>query len=91
MAALEKIVADLESGSLSLSDAIQQYEQGVKLLKQCHGTLDQVQRKIELLTRVDKEGQATTVPFDGDGTPADKPVRGKSESVEDVDESGRLF
>ena len=95
LAELEGIVGELESGDLPLSDSIQKYELGVKLLKQCHVSLDQVQRRIELLKQVDKEGQAATVPFDGDGTPADGPARGKAETAdnqaEDVDDSGRVF
>ena len=32
---LEGIVADLETGNLPLTESIQRYEEGVKLLKQC--------------------------------------------------------
>ena len=36
---LEKIVAELESGKLGLSDALARYEQGVKHLKDCQQLL----------------------------------------------------
>ena len=91
LAALEKIVGELEAGNLPLTESIERYEKGVKLLKQCHTALDQVQRKIELLTQVSQQGEETTVPFDAEETPADRPARGKPESAADIDDSGRLF
>ena len=91
LAELENVVAELEAGQLSLTDSIQRYEKGVKLLKHCHESLNQVQRKIERLTGVDQDGNETTEPFDAEQTPADQPARGKPETGADMDESGRLF
>ncbi len=88
---LEEIVVDLEAGNLPLTEAIQRYEEGVKLLKQCHASLDQVQRKIELLTQVNAAGGETTAAFDAEETPQDRPARGKADSAAEVDEDGRLF
>ena len=48
---LEKIVAELESGKLGLSDALARYEEGVKHLKGCQQLLEMAERKIELLER----------------------------------------
>ncbi|MEX0612007.1 MAG: exodeoxyribonuclease VII small subunit, partial [Pirellulales bacterium] len=45
---LEKIVAELESGKLGLSDALARYEQGVKHLKACQQLLEHAERKVEL-------------------------------------------
>jgi exodeoxyribonuclease VII small subunit len=61
---LEAIVAELESGKLGLSDALARYEQGVKHLKSCHDLLERVERKIELLSGMDAEGNPITEPFD---------------------------
>jgi len=64
IAALEKIVHELEEGQLGLDQAVGRYEAGVKLLKQCHGLLAQAERRIELLTGVDAQGQPVVEPFD---------------------------
>jgi exodeoxyribonuclease VII small subunit len=61
---LEAIVAELEGGKLGLSDALARYEQGVKHLKSCHQWLKQAERKIELLSGVDAQGNPITEAFD---------------------------
>jgi exodeoxyribonuclease VII small subunit len=61
---LESIVAELESGKLGLSEALARYEQGVQHLKACHTILERVERKIELLSGMDAEGNPITRPFD---------------------------
>ena len=48
---LEKIVEDLESGNISLEDALKKYEEGVKLSRLCHQHLSQAEKKIQVLTR----------------------------------------
>lgn len=60
---LEKIVAELESGKLGLSDALERYEEGVKHLKGCQQMLESAERKIELLSGVDAEGNPITQQF----------------------------
>ncbi len=104
---LEKIVAELESGKLGLSDALARYEEGVKHLKGCQQLLELAERKIELLSGVDAEGNPITTPFEeGDvesleGKAASRGTRrtsvAKSTSVKitmrdnDIDELPRLF
>ena len=61
---LEKIVAELESGKLGLSDALARYEEGVKHLKGCQQLLEMAERKIELLSGVDADGNPITEPFE---------------------------
>ena len=61
---LEKIVADLESGKLGLSEALARYEQGVKHLKSCQELLERAERKIELLSGIDADGNPVTQPFE---------------------------
>lgn len=48
---LEKIVAKMEAGTLSLDDSLAQYEQGVKLIRQCNSKLDSCEKKIELINK----------------------------------------
>jgi exodeoxyribonuclease VII small subunit len=64
LAELESIVSELESGKLGLSDALARYEEGVKHLKSCHHLLGRVERKIEILSGMDAEGNAITEPFE---------------------------
>ncbi len=64
---LEEIVANLEEGQLGLSQSLEQYEHGIKHLKQCYRLLEQAERKIELLTGVGEQGQPVTEPFDEAG------------------------
>ncbi len=53
---LEQLVSQIDSGELSLEDAIGAFERGVALVKSLNHKLDEVQRKVELLTR-NAEGQ----------------------------------
>jgi exodeoxyribonuclease VII small subunit len=104
---LEKIVAELEGGKLGLSDALARYEEGIRHLKGCQQLLESAERKIELLSGVNAEGNPITTPFDeGDvesieGKAASRGARrtsaSKSTSVKitmrdnDIDEPPRLF
>lgn len=65
---LHGVVEQLEEGQLSLSDSLEQYEQGVKHLKNCHASLKDAQRRIELLVRVDEDGNLVTQDFDDSAT-----------------------
>ena len=63
MERLEKIVAELESGELSLEDSIARYEEGMKLQRRLTEVLNQAEKRIERL--VEKEGGApTTAPME---------------------------
>ncbi len=48
---LENIVEALESGELSLEDAIKRYEEAVGLVGVCQAKLSDAEKKIEVLTR----------------------------------------
>lgn len=50
MAKLEKLVEDLEEGELTLEEAVDHYQKGVKLHKELAGHLERMERKIEVLT-----------------------------------------
>lgn len=60
---LEAIVAELEDGGLALEPAIERYQEGIELLRQCHGVLKGFQKQVEELTR---DAEDALRPFDGD-------------------------
>ena len=60
MAELESIVEQLESGELSLEDAMKAYEKGVAVAKTLETLLGDARRKVEILT---KEGEE---PFEAE-------------------------
>ena len=64
LAGLEDVIRDLEDGQLELTQSLNRYEEGVRLLKYCHVALNMAERKILLLTGVDNEGKPITEPFD---------------------------
>jgi exodeoxyribonuclease VII small subunit len=47
---LEAITASIEQGDIGLEASLSQYEQGIKLIKQCHDTLLRVEQRIEELS-----------------------------------------
>jgi len=65
---LDEIVRLLEEGELGLDDAMRHYEEGVKLLRQSYELLQRAERKIELLSGFDAEGNPVTQPFDDTAT-----------------------
>jgi exodeoxyribonuclease VII small subunit len=50
LAALEAVAAELEAGELPLERAIERYQHGIALLKQCQQELDAYKRKVEELS-----------------------------------------
>jgi len=79
LASLEQIVRELEEGRCGLAESLARYEEGVKLLKQCHLQLQQAERRIEVLTGVDAAGNPVTQPFDDESTLA-RQAEGKPRS-----------
>ena len=63
---LEHIVHQLEEGEIGLAEALDHYEKGIGLLKQCYGLLQRAERRIELLSGVDAAGNPITEPFTDD-------------------------
>ena len=59
---LETIVSQIDSGELTLEESIGAFERGVMLVKALNGKLDEVERKVELLTR-SAGGALRTAPF----------------------------
>jgi len=68
LARLEAIVGELEQGGIGLEPAIERYQEGIQLLKECHGALDTYRRRVEELTR---EAETAMRPFEADPDVAD--------------------
>lgn len=64
MQQLEEVTRKLEDGDLGLGESLEYYEQGIGLLKKCHGILREAEQKISLLTEIQEDGNAVTEPFD---------------------------
>ena len=94
LAALEKIVAELEGGDLGLAESIEKYEQAAQYLQTCQTQLDRAERKIEIVSGVDAAGNPITEPL-GDApneTRAGRRTSSKGRSSKaDIDDAGRLF
>ena len=65
---LEAIVHQLEDGEIGLDESLEQYEAGVGLLRQAYDLLGRAERRIELLSGVDAEGNPIVEPFDDRAT-----------------------
>ena len=59
---LEKIVTQMENGELGLEDSLNQFEQGIKLAKNCQDTLTNAEQRVEQL--IEKNGLLQTIPFE---------------------------
>lgn len=74
LGALEAIVTDIDSGELSLEEAISAFERGVGLVRSLNQRLDEAERRVELLMR-GAGGGLKSVPFDSaSGTGLDEPA-----------------
>ncbi|MCL2589471.1 MAG: exodeoxyribonuclease VII small subunit [Betaproteobacteria bacterium] len=69
---LETIVRQMETGTLPLEQALEQYRRGIVLLRHCQDRLDAAEQQIRVL-----EG-GTPVPFRTDDSGADEGVRQSS-------------
>ena len=61
---LEALVVRLEGGELSLEQALEEFERGVKLTRLCQSALKEAEQKVEILLK--KTDTADAVPFAGD-------------------------
>jgi len=60
---LEAIVAKLETGSLLLEEALQAFEEGVRLARICSKRLEEGEKKISILLR-SENGELVETPFE---------------------------
>ena len=94
---LEQIVQALETGGLSLDDALKRFEEGVKLARRCEKALTEAERKIEILTK-NAEGDLVAEPLEEAGaengeTPsaAPKPPRANEDNPKKKEGGELLF
>ena len=50
---LETIVRALESGAIALDDSLENFENGIKLIRRCNFLLDNAEKKVKKLTRAE--------------------------------------
>jgi len=59
---LETIVQQMENGELGLEESLKQFEQGIKLAKNCQNALSSAELKVNQL--IEKNGLQQTIAFD---------------------------
>lgn len=69
MLELEQIVEQLETGRLTLDDALGRYEAALARIRRCHMLLSTAEQKVSQLLSVDENGLARTTPFEADLAP----------------------
>lgn len=60
---LVECVNRLESGQISLDDALGAYQNGIAMVQNCRTILGQAQARVEKLTSIDNDGRAQTQPI----------------------------
>ncbi len=60
---LERTVAELEAGQLSLEQSIEKFAEGVRLARDASRKLDDAERRVEQLVRT-ADGDEEAVPFE---------------------------
>jgi exodeoxyribonuclease VII small subunit len=86
LAALERIVRELERGELPLEKSLELFEQGVKLSRECRERLNEAERRIEVLLR-DDEGRTFASALGGD----DLARAGFAAGVEGAEDDEEVF
>lgn len=61
LAQLEALVDKMEQGDLPLDAALQAFEEGVRLTRECQQILDQAEQKVQML--IETQGELKTVPL----------------------------
>ncbi len=63
---IQDIVRSLEQNEVPLEDSLKLFEEGVSLTRACHQKLNEVERRIEILTKVTADG-IETKPYRSEG------------------------
>jgi exodeoxyribonuclease VII small subunit len=66
---LEQLVEKLEHGELPLEEALQTFERGVALTRECQTALQAAQSRVEIL--IERNGRQQAVAFEADETADD--------------------
>ncbi len=62
MKELDKLVAEVESGKVSLEQTIEKYAQGMELIKYCRSILEQAEKKFEVIAKADRSNNTDPDP-----------------------------
>lgn len=73
LAQLEEIVQNMENGSLPLEKMMEQYEEGMRLIAFCSAKLNEVEKKIEIMTK--KGDKHVAEPFEPESPDAENVKR----------------
>lgn len=60
---LQEIVEALEKGEITLDDTLTRFEEGMKLVEQCHAKLNEAEKKLRILVK-DRDGNLTEMDED---------------------------
>ena len=47
---LDRLLSEMENDSIGIEEAFEKYTQGMRLVKQCNERIDQVEKKVKLLS-----------------------------------------
>ncbi len=78
---LEEVVTRIDSGELTLEESIAAFERGVGLVRSLNQKLDEVERKVEVLTR-NAQGELERAPLavsDDERSPTERAEGGSDE------------
>lgn len=87
---LENIIRDLETGELPLDEALKQYEQGIKLIRNCQKALNNAEQKIEQLSN-NNDGEETLIPFNLTHTQKDTEATQTTQPNNDLEDENIPF
>jgi exodeoxyribonuclease VII small subunit len=76
---LETIVRRLEQGGGPLESALDDYSQAIGLLKTCHQRLEKAERRVEMLSGVDAQGNPVTEPIQDQETSLEEKQQTRSQ------------
>lgn len=84
---LEKIVSELENGSLSLDSALDKYKEGIELSQICSKKLEAAKKKVEILLK-SSDGSVETAPFDESAAGQDEKPQSETRKKKSKGEGG---
>ncbi len=64
---LEKLVASMEDGDLSLEDSLKHFERGIALTRACHKALAEAEQKVQILLQ--NQGKEDLADFEPEQEP----------------------
>ena len=78
LAALERIVRELERGDLPLERSLELFEEGVRLSRECQERLTSAERRIEVLLH-DTDGRPLVQEFEEEGADLRLKIEGEED------------